>query len=56
MIHGKSAYNNHGCRCPVCKAARAAYDREYAIRTDRNTRRRERRRRLRLSGDWRTQP
>jgi hypothetical protein len=29
MVHGKrSTYNNQGCRCELCRAAKSAYDRD----------------------------
>lgn len=31
-VHNHSTYTNRGCRCEVCRAAQAAYMREYKSR------------------------
>lgn len=29
FTHGPGGYTNHGCRCPICKAAQATWMRAY---------------------------
>jgi len=32
MKHGLSGFNNNGCRCAKCRAAKARYQQEYRVR------------------------
>jgi len=31
LVHGSSGYNNHGCRCAVCRSAKAEYMRWWRV-------------------------